>query len=80
VKNVTVTLDDDTARWARLEAARREMSVSRLIRDLLRENMRQNQTYELAMRSYLSRSAQVLNDASAPYPARDELHDRASFR
>jgi hypothetical protein len=35
MKNVTVTLDEETARWARIEAAHRDMSVSRLIRELL---------------------------------------------
>jgi hypothetical protein len=80
VKNVTVTLDEETARWARLEAAKRAVSVSRLIRDLLRENMRQNRTYEVAMRRYLSAPARILNEAGAPYPSRDEIHDRASLR
>lgn len=80
MKNVTVTLDDDTVRWARLEAARREMSVSRLIRNLLRENMRQGQAYELAARRFMARPARSLNEASAPYPGRDEVHDRASLR
>ncbi len=80
MKNVTVTLDEETARWARIEAARREMSVSRLIRNLLHENMRQNQTYEVAMRRYLSQPARNLNEEGVPYPTRDEIHDRASFR
>ncbi len=80
MKNVTVTLDEETARWARMEAARREMSVSRLIRNLLQENMRQNQTYEMAMRRYLSQPTRNLNEEGSPYPTRDEIHDRASFR
>jgi hypothetical protein len=80
VKNVTVTLDEETARWARLEAARREMSVSSLIRNLLQENMRQNHTYEVARRRYLSRPAQSLNKPGSPYPSRDEMHDRAGLR
>jgi hypothetical protein len=80
VKNVTVTLDEETARWARVEAARQDMSVSRLIRNLLQENMRRNQTYEVAMRRYLAQPTHGLNEAGAPYPTRDEMHDRASFR
>ncbi len=80
MKNVTVTLDEETARWARMEAARREVSVSRLIRNLLQENMRQNRTYEMAMRDYLARAPYLANETGAPYPSRDEIHDRASFR
>ncbi|HET9672657.1 MAG TPA: hypothetical protein VFQ40_07390 [Actinomycetota bacterium] len=33
MKNVTVTLDDETARWVRIEAARRDESVSSLLRE-----------------------------------------------
>jgi len=80
MKNVTITLDEETARWARMEAARREMSVSRLIRNVLQENMRQNAGYELAMRRYLSQPARALNVAGGPYPTRDEIHDRAGLR
>jgi hypothetical protein len=39
MKNVTVTLDDETVRWVRIEAARRDESVSSLLRNLLREHM-----------------------------------------
>jgi hypothetical protein len=80
VKNVTVTLDEETAHWARMEAARQEMSVSRLVRNLLRESMRQNRTYELAQRRFLSRPIYTVNETAAPYPSRDEIHDRSSFR
>ncbi|MFY9841706.1 MAG: hypothetical protein WA718_06260 [Terriglobales bacterium] len=31
LRNVTVTLEEDVARWARIEAARHDTSVSRLL-------------------------------------------------
>ncbi len=37
MKNVTVTMDDDLARWARIEAAKRGRSVSRFLTDTLAE-------------------------------------------
>ena len=37
LRNVTVTLEEDVARWARIEAARRDTSVSRLLGELLKE-------------------------------------------
>jgi hypothetical protein len=80
VKNVTVTLDEETARWARLEAARRELSVSRLIRNMLQENMRRNATYDVAMASYLSMPARALTAPGTAYPSREEIHDRAGLR
>jgi len=37
LRNVTVTLEEDVAQWARIEAARRDTSVSRLLGALLKE-------------------------------------------
>ena len=37
LRNVTVTLEEDVAQWARIEAARRDTSVSRLLGELLKE-------------------------------------------
>ena len=39
MRNVTVTLEEDVAEWARIEAARRDTSVSRLLGVLLKERM-----------------------------------------
>jgi hypothetical protein len=39
LRNVTVTLEEEVARWARIEAARRDTSVSRLLGALLKERM-----------------------------------------
>jgi hypothetical protein len=39
LRNVTVTMEEDVARWARMEAARRDTSVSRLLGALLKERM-----------------------------------------
>ena len=37
LRNVTVTLEEDVAQWARIEAARHDTSVSRLLGALLKE-------------------------------------------
>lgn len=79
MKNVTITLDEETARWARIEAAHRDMSVSRLIGELLHEHMRAQTTYEEAMQRYLARAPTVLK-ATGRYPTREELHNRADIR
>ena len=39
LRNVTVTLEEEVAEWARIEAARRDTSVSRLLGELLKERM-----------------------------------------
>jgi plasmid stability protein len=77
MKNVTVTLDEETARWVRIEAARRDESVSSLLRELLREHMGGRESYAGAMERYLGRERAMLGDRR---PSREELHDRAGLR
>ena len=80
LKNVTVTLDEETARWARIEAARRETSVSRFLGEILRREMEGRDAYEAAMSRYLAQSPAMHRDPVRPLPTRDELHDRAHLR
>ena len=79
MRNVTIALDDETARWARIEAARQGTSMSRFVGGLLRERMaragRDADRYEEARRSYLARQPRSLSGGKA-YPSRDELHRR----
>lgn len=75
MRNVTITLDDETALWARIEAARQDTSVSRFVGSLLREHMQGSDRYEAARRSYLGRQPTRLSGGES-YPSRDELHDR----
>lgn len=80
VRNVTITLDEETARWARVEAARQDMSVSRFVGNLLRSSMLDQATYEEASRSYRERPARPLKADEDRYPARDAVYDRAGLR
>ena len=54
MKNVTVTMEDAVADWARLEAAKRNTSVSRMVGELLSEKMRHDDAYARAMREWQS--------------------------
>lgn len=80
LRNVTITLDEETAHWARVQAAHRNLSVSRFVKELLETQMRADESYERAMTSYLARPSRALSSADQPYPSRDELHDRAGLR
>jgi hypothetical protein len=80
MRNVTITLEDEVARWARVEAARRDMSLSRMVGELLREHMREEQAYDSAMAEYLSRGPTGLKSGGDRYPRREEIHDRAGLR
>ncbi len=75
MKNVTVTMEDDVADWARIEAARRNTSVSRLVGEMLAEKMRHDDAYERAMNEWLGRDRTWKSDGLA-YPQRDDLYDR----
>ena len=76
---MTITLDEETARWLRIEAAERNTSVSRLVGVLLRERMTSDRSYESAMEEYLSRKPRRLR-ARSRLPPREELHDRSRLR
>src|SRR6266699_4069305 len=64
LRNVTVTLDEQVARWAGMEAARKDTSVSRLLGGILRERMLEKDGYEGAKRRALSRKPFLKTDAA----------------
>jgi hypothetical protein len=74
MKNVTITMDDSVADWARMEAARRNTSVSKLVGELVAEKMRHDDAYERAMREALEFKS--LGVSIGPYLTRDEIYDR----
>lgn len=76
MKNVTITLEEKVARWARVKAAERNTSVSRLVGEMLQEKMQAEEGYGLAMEQYLSQGPHILKKAGTPYPRREELHER----
>jgi hypothetical protein len=76
MKNVTITLDEETARWARIRAAEGETSISRLVGNLLREKMIEEGSYQMSMQHYLSKSPRMLKKEGDKYPSRKELHER----
>lgn len=51
MKNLTITVDDGVLEWARIEAARRGTSVSRMVGDFMAEMQQREDAYE---RAYLA--------------------------
>jgi hypothetical protein len=80
MKNITVTLDARTAAWARVHAAKRNISVSRLLGEMLQRQMRESHEYDEAMRRFLAKQPVRLKSRRQRFPTRDELHDRAGLR
>jgi hypothetical protein len=79
-RNVTITLDEATARWARVEAARRDTSISDFVGSLLRERMQQDLEYERAMNAYLAAQPSRLKKRAGRYPPRSTVHERTRLR
>jgi len=80
MKNLTITLDEETARLARIRAAERDMSLSRFIGEALRKELRHDEEYEAAYRAWRAQKPFPLKGAPQPYPKREELYDRPVLR
>ncbi len=75
-RNITVTMDEETARWVRIEAAKCDMSVSQFLGDVLEERRRRSEGYEAARERFMAREPRLLRRPRDPLPTREELHDR----
>ena len=80
MRNVTITLEEEVARWVRVEAARRETSVSRLVGEMLKELMMSEDAYEEARRQFFSIEPEFLRADDSPLPSREEVYDRPGLR
>lgn len=80
MKNVTITLDEETAAWARVYAAQNSVSLSRFVGELLRDRMRESREYEEAMRGFLAEKPVRLKKPGERYLSRDQTHGRTRLR
>lgn len=75
LRNVTITLEEEVARWTRVRAAQEDTSVSRLVGQMLKERMLEEQRYRQALERFVSRPPIELKSRGA-YPTRDQVHER----
>ncbi len=80
MKNATITLDEETAAWARVHAAQRNVSLSRFVGELLHQHMRESREYEEAMQRFLAEKPVKLKGPGERYLTREEAHDRPRLR
>jgi plasmid stability protein len=80
MKNITISLDADTAAWLRVKAAEQSKSVSRFVGELLQRQIKERLDYQRAMESFLSKPAIKLREPGEPLPKREELYDRPRLR
>ena len=74
--NVTLKLDADLLREARVIAAEEGRSVSALLTDRLEAMVRERKAFERARRRALARLREGLDLRWTPHRTRDELHER----
>lgn len=81
--NLTITTDEETLRWARVEAAKRGISISRLVGELLTQWRKQEDDYERAMADFFSRQPYLdppPRSDGRSWPTREEIHARPVLR
>jgi hypothetical protein len=77
--NLTISADEETLRRARIEAARRGLSVSRLVGEVLKERFAEDDAYERSMQDFFSRGPYLdppAREDRRRWPSRDEIHER----
>jgi hypothetical protein len=74
--NVTLKLDADLLREARVLAAEEGRSISALLTDRLEALVRERKAFEKARRRALARLGEGLDLRWTPPASRDELHER----
>ena len=80
MKNITITLDPETASWVRVKAAEQNKSVSRFIGELLQSQMKERIEYRRAMERFLAKPPFELGEPGEPLPKREALYDRSRIR
>lgn len=76
MKNITVTVDDETYRKARIKAAERDTSVSALVKQFLTELATEEARHERLLRQERELRARITNFSASDRLPRDELYDR----
>lgn len=76
MKNVTITLEEEVLRWAKVTAAQNDTSVSRMLGEELRQKMLAERDYERGRKRFQSRNPKALKAVGESYPTRDSLYER----
>ena len=74
--NITLSVDSELLREARVLAAQEGTSVSRLLADRLEELIRRQKDYDVARRRALARLRKGFRLEWTPPRSRDTLHER----
>ena len=76
MKNITVTVDDETYRRARVKAAEENTSVSAVVKRFLGEFAAGESRFERLKRQEREVRARITNFSGSDRLSRDEVHER----
>jgi hypothetical protein len=76
MKNITVSVDEDTYRRARIKAAEQDTSVSALVKRFLSELASSESDYERLKREEKELRARIHGFSARDRMSRDEAHER----
>lgn len=76
VRNITVSVDEETYKRARIKAAELDTSVSRLVRDFLHELSAEETEFERLARQELELRSSIESFRASDRLSRDEVHAR----
>lgn len=77
MRNVTITLDERAAEWARVRAAEKDMSLSHFVGEMIRKEMVHSREYQKA---YLAFQTEKPLRMTGRRLTREEVNDRAALR
>ncbi len=80
LKNVTITLEESAARWARVRAAEQGKSLSRFMADLVEDLRVRDDDYQKWLEVFRSVKPVRLREPGEKLPKREELYDRKVLR
>lgn len=80
MKKIIIRLGDRAARRVRILAAKRRMSLSACVGDVLRRELLEDEKYQAAYREWRAEKPFRLQGSPQPYPKREELYDRPVLR
>lgn len=80
MKNITVSIDSDLHRRARVRAAERGKSLSAIVREFLREFAGEETEFERLKRLERDTLASIERFRVVPRLTRDQVHDRNALR
>jgi predicted CopG family antitoxin len=76
MKNITVSVDDETYRRARIKAAEQDTSVSAVVKRLLGQYVAEESAFERMAREEREARKEIRNFSAADTLTRDELYSR----